>query len=208
MVAAGAAVIALLAFVMLRGSGPPALAGTELDGVPAPDFTLTDYRGETVTLSDFRGKVVILTFIYTNCPDVCPTIAHNLQTAYEQLPAERQDDVAMIAVTIDPEQDTPQALREFSERHGLGENASWYALRGDPATLERVWQAYGIYPGMRLATPAQEHRKHVEGTPTAGGGMGHTDAIFVIDPDGRQRVLMRSYLDPAAVAHNIEALAD
>ena len=202
-VGVAAAIIAALALVLLRGSDAPALAGTELDGRPAPDFTLTDYRGQTVSLSDFRGKVVVLTFIYTACPDVCPVIARNLQTAYEQLPAERQDDVVLIAITVDPERDTPQALEEFSERNGLAENPSWYALRGDPAALEPVWQAYGIYPGAMLATPA-----HGEGTPAAGGGQGHTDAIFVIDPDGRQRALLRGYFEPASVAHNIEVLAD
>lgn len=203
MVAVGALVIALVALVMLRSSGAPALAGTELDGRPAPDFTLTDYRGQTVSLSDFRGKVVVLTFIYTECPDVCPVIARTLQTAYEQLPEERQDDVALIAITVDPGRDTPQALQEFSERHGLADNPNWYALRGDPTTLEQVWQAYGIYPGAMLATPT-----HGAGTPETGGGQGHTDAIFVIDPDGRQRALLRAYFEPAAVAHNIEVLAD
>ena len=202
MVAVGALVVALFALVMLRSSGEPALAGTELDGRPAPGFTLTDYRGQTVSLSDFRGKVVVLTFVYTNCSDVCPVIARNLQTAYEQLPEERQDDVAIIAITVDPERDTPHALQVFSERHGLDDNPSWYALRGDPGTLEQVWQAYGIYPGAMLATPT-----HGAGTPEASGGQGHTDAIFVIDPDGRQRALLRGYFEPAAVAHNIEALA-
>ena len=205
MVAIVAGVVAVVALFMLRSGDAPALAGTELDGRPAPDFTLTDYRGQTVSLSDFRGKVVVLTFIYTECPDVCPVIARNLQTAYEQLPEGLRDDVALVAITVDPERDTPQALREFSERYGLAENPNWYALRGEPAALERVWQAYGIYPGTNSATPVHEHR---EGTPAAGGGEGHTDAVFVIDPDGRQRVLMRAYLEPASVAHNIEVLAD
>lgn len=205
MVAVSAAVIAALALVMLRSGGEPALAGTELDGRPAPDFTLTDYRGQAISLSDFRGKVVVLTFIYTQCPDVCPVIARNLQTAYEQLPAERQDDVALVAVTVDPERDTPRALEEFSERHGLDGNPSWYALRSDSAPLEPVWRAYGVYPGMNLATPVHTHS---EGTFEPGGGEGHTDAVFVIDPDGRQRVLMRGYLEPASLVHNIEVLAD
>ncbi len=201
----GAATVALVALIMLRGSSAPALAGTELDGRPAPNFTLTDYRGQPVSLSDFRGKVVVLTFIYTDCPDVCPVIARTLQTAYEQLPVETRDKVALVAITLDPGRDTPQALKEFSERHGLADNPNWFALRGDPMTLERVWQAYGIYPGTNLATPVDEHGP---ATPAAGGGEGHTDAIYMIDPEGLERVFLRAYLGPASVAYNIEVLAN
>ena len=208
-IAVGSLVVALFALAMLRGSDAPTLAGTELDGRPATGFTLTDYRGQTVSLSDLRGKVVVLTFIFTNCPDVCPATARNLSVAFEQLPEEKRDRVALVAITVDPERDTPQALREFSERHGLAENPSWYALRGDPATLEQVWRAYGVYPGTVPATPAHEHSAgQALETPAPGGGQGHTDAVYLIDSDGRQRVLMRSYTDPASLAHNIEVLTD
>lgn len=198
-------VLALFALVMLRSSGEPALIGTEIDGRAAPNFSLIDQRGQTVSLGDFRGQVVVLTFIYTQCADVCPVIARNLQSAYEQLPEEQRENVALIAITLDPERDTPAALREFSERHGLADNSNWHALRGDPVALAPVWQAYGVYPGMNLATPMHAHD---EGTPARGGGEGHTDAVFVIDPDGRQRVLMRAYIEPASVVHNIQALVD
>lgn len=206
---AGSLVVALFALIMLRSSGEPALVGTDLDGKPAPDFSLTDYRGQTVSLSDLRGQAVVLTFIYTNCPDVCPVTARNLQTAYEQLPEEKRDDVALVAITVDPERDTSEALRTFSERHGLAENPSWYALHGDRATLEPVWQAYGVYPGRIPATLAHEHSggKSPEASESS-GGEGHTDAIYFIDPDGRERVLMRSYADPAALVYNLEVLTD
>ena len=203
-IAAASLVVALFALVMLRSSGEPPLIGTPLDGRAAPDFTLTDYRGEPVSLRDLRGKVVVLTFIYTHCPDVCPVTARNLHAAYEQLSEEKRERVALIAITVDPERDTPEALRAFSERHNLAENPSWYALRGDPATLARVWQAYGVHPGTSPATPTHEHSA---GSPAkAGGGQGHTDAVYLIDTEGRQRVLMRSYSDPASLAQNIEAL--
>lgn len=56
----------------------PALIGIELDPQPAPDFQLTDHRGQPVDLSDFRGRAVALTFISTDCPDVCPLTAMNM----------------------------------------------------------------------------------------------------------------------------------
>lgn len=205
----GSIVMALLAFFILPGRREPALAGTELDGRPAPEFILTDYRGETVSLSDLRGKVVVLTFIYTNCPDVCPVIAQNLRAAYEQLSEEKRDDVALVVITLDPERDTPEALRAFSERHGLAENPNWYALRGDSATLERVWHAYGVYPGTNSATPAHEQTTARSlGSPVSGGGEGHTDAVYLIDPEGRERVLMRSYIGVDSLVHNLRVLAD
>ncbi|MBA3519262.1 MAG: SCO family protein [Rhizobiales bacterium] len=204
----GSGAIVLLALFVLRGSGEPVLIGTMLGGSPAPDFTLTDHRGKPVSLSDFRGKVIALTFIYTDCPDVCPITVKNLSAANEQLPEEKRDDVALIAITVDPKRDTQAALRAFSERHGLVENPNWYALRGDAATLERIWHAYGIYPGTRLATPVQEHTTPALGTPVPGGGQGHTDAIYLIDPEGRERVLMRSYIEVDSLVHNLRVLAD
>ncbi len=94
----GATVLIISAvLVVTRGMGgdESALAGTRLDGRQAPDFTLIDHRGQTVSLSDFRGKAVALTFIYTHCPDICPLVAENLRIAYELLPADVRDDVAL-----------------------------------------------------------------------------------------------------------------
>lgn len=182
--------------------GQAALVGTNLDRVPAPDFTLTDQRGQTVRLSDFRGKAVALTFIYTNCPDVCPLTAENFRVAYELVPAAERGNIALLAVTLDPARDTPQALQAFTATHGLSDNPSWFALSGDPAALEQVWQAYGIFPGTSEAPP------EATGAPMPGGGMGHTDGMFFIDPDGRERVFMRSSATPPEIAANLMAMLD
>ena len=207
--------LALLGVLVIRSSGEATLVGTDLDKRPAPDFTLTDQRGQTVSLSDFRGKAVVLTFIYTNCPDVCPTIARNLGTAYELLREETQDDVVLIAVTLDPVHDTQAALQEFSELHGLAGNPNWYALRGEREALEPVWQAYGIYAGKQPdpGTPhhdeaSPETTRSETSTPMSDYGQGHTDAIYMIDPEGRQRVFLRSGIDPSVLAANLEALAN
>jgi protein SCO1/2 len=173
------------------------LTGTILDESPAPDFTLTDHRGETVSLGDFEGRAVALTFIYTNCPDVCPLTAENLRAAYDLLDEETQDDVALLAVTVDPERDTAGALQAFSDRHRLGDNPNWHALTGDQAALEAVWSAYGIDPGSML---------NREGAGDDHTLLAHSDAVYVIDAEGRRRVLMRSDFDPAAMAANLESL--
>jgi protein SCO1/2 len=195
----GAAVL-LVVFVVSRSA--PALSGTTLDGRAAPDFTLIDQHGRTVSLRDFRGKAVALTFIYTHCPDVCPLTAENLRTAYELLPEAARDDVALVAITLDPARDTQQALQQFSATHGLADNPHWFALRGDPKALSQIWDDYGIYPGVILATP--------EGTsmPALGGGEGHTDGLYIIDPEGRERAFLRSSATPLDIAGNLVALLD
>ncbi len=60
-------------------------------------------------MGDQRGKLVLLTFLYTNCPDVCPLITQNLNEALQMLGAKR-DDVRVLAVSVDPEGDTPSRL--------------------------------------------------------------------------------------------------
>lgn len=182
-----ALVIAIAAVVLWPGN-ETRLTGTDLGAQVAPDFTLTDQRGETVSLADLEGKAVALTFIYTSCPDVCPLIAEKLRWAYDALPEDQRDDVALLAVTVDPETDTAEALTAFSEAHHLADNPNWHALRGDRATLEAVWMAYGVYGGS--------------------SGMGHTDAVYVIDPAGQERVFMRSDFEAEALVHNLKAVLE
>ena len=171
---------------MLGSCGSPALAGTDLQKSPAPDFTLTDGpTGDVVALSALRGKVVVLTFLYTNCPDVCPLTAEKLRDARDRVgqPA----DLALVAVSVDPRQDTPQATREFVRAHRL--DGAMRFLIGDAAALARVWQVYGI-----AAIPAEE------------SSVVHNDAIYLIDKQGRERSLLHSDVDVGALAASLRVL--
>jgi protein SCO1/2 len=195
------------AVTLLAGCGGAApLVGTALDGAPAPDFALTDFRGGAVALSDLRGKAVALTFLFTTCPDVCPLTAETLRTAYELLPADARERVALVAVSVDPARDTPAALAAFSARHGLAGNPAWFALGGTREALQPVWAAYGIDSGAVLGRSHADHAGDV--SPAADGYLlAHTDALYLIDPEGRERAFARSDVDPGALAASIAALA-
>lgn len=163
-----------LAASIACGAPAPTLAGTDLGGGGAPDFTLTDGRtGAPLALSDLRGKVVVLSFLYTRCPDVCPLTAAEFRATQRELGADA-DGVVFVAVSTDPDGDTPQAVQAFSRDHGL--DRGWHYLIGSRAQLSGVWQDYGI-----LANPDPE-------PPT----VTHTDAVYLIDEQGRERVLLRS----------------
>ncbi len=116
-------------------------------GEPAPDFELKDADGRTVRLSDLRGQVIVLNFIYTTCPDVCPLHAERIaevQAMVNQTPM--KDLVRFISITPDPETDTPQALRDYGPAHGL-DPANWvFATSGPerPAATRRLAERYGL----------------------------------------------------------------
>ncbi len=191
------------------GSSGNKLTGTSLDKTPAPDFTLTDQRGQSVQLSSLRGHAVVLTFIYTNCTDICPLIAEKLHSAYELLSPSQQQNVDMLAVTVDPARDDEAALQKFSETHSLADTANWHAMTGDANTLAKVWSDYYIdASGMILedATPEPGATPTPESTP-GDAPPAHTDAIFLIDKDGNERVLLRSTVDYKSIAADLKTLS-
>jgi protein SCO1/2 len=152
------------------------LSGTELPGKDAPDFTLTDgLTGEAVTLSSLRGNVVALAFLYTHCPDACPLTAAQFRAAQKTLGADASR-VRFVAVSVDPEGDTPTAIRKFSGDHDLKDN--WRYLVGPRPALEAVWALYGVGSFADPTPPFVDHN----------------DAIYVIDPQGRERELVHSDL--------------
>lgn len=223
---------AILMLIIASCSDEPELIGTDMESQEAPPFTLTDHRGDTVTLEDLQGKAVAMTFIFTNCPDVCPLIINRMEVAYEQLSDDARDDVAMVAVTVDPERDDPATMGEYLQSRGVSDIDKWYGLTGDIETLEPIWEAYFVTPGEQYPadpevqeaidagehdheefieegleeTPENDHSTPEEEENTA-YWLAHTDVIYVIDPENRVQVLMRSGDTPEDLAHNLEILA-
>ena len=101
----------------LQSNNDLELYGTEYKNPPdAPDFTLLNQHGESVTLSDYSDKVVVVAFIYTSCPDVCLAISANLAWVYENL-GEYSDDVVILSITIDPARDTVERFAQWTEAY-------------------------------------------------------------------------------------------
>jgi protein SCO1 len=123
------------------GPGPPFAGPTLTHPAPPPDFALRDQYGHLVRLSALRGKVVLLTFLYTHCPDVCPLTANNLNSVLARLGPARAD-VRVLAVSVDPKGDTPTAVKAFIRSHRL--RPQFHYLTGTEKVLRSIWRAYKV----------------------------------------------------------------
>src|SRR6266700_4160858 len=97
-----------------------------------PDFTLQDAGGRVLGLADLHGKVVVLHFIYTSCPDVCPLHSERIaeiQTMVNQSPMKQQ--VEFVTITTDPSKDRGAVLTDYGSSHGL-DAANWIFLTTTP----------------------------------------------------------------------------
>jgi len=181
-------ITAALLAMLLAGCAPAKLVGEPMPGAVAPDFTLTDGpTGQVVTLSALQGRVVLLTFLYTSCPDVCPLTAETIRNARDQL-GDSAKDVEFLAVSVDPIGDTPSATRSFVQEHRL--EAKLRYLIGPKAALSRVWLAYGI----AQAVSAPE--------------VLHSDVIYLIDKKARGRILLHSTIAPETLASDLRILVN
>ena len=180
--------IVALALVLVACSAPK-IVGTEITPTGAPDFTLVDgLTGRTTTLSAQQGKVVVLSFLYTHCPDVCPLTAEEFRQAQQKLTDDERDRTVFVAVSVDPRQDTPEAVQTFAKDHGL--TKGFIFLIGAAAQLQAVWSAYGIRTETDPSTPE----------------VGHSDAIYLLDRKGRARVLVHSNIAATDLATDVKLL--
>jgi protein SCO1/2 len=162
-------------------------AGSELTPPrKAPPIALHDAHGRAVTLASQRGRYVLVTFLYTRCPDVCPLIAENLNAALRRLGADRSR-VRVLAVSVDPKSDTAAAVRAYARRMHLLPQFRY--LIGSPAALRTVWNAW-----------------HVTTLHPSPGVVDHVTYTALVDPKGSERVLYGSSVRATQVLHDLRVL--
>ena len=142
------------------------------------DFSLTGPEGKTVSLEDFRNKVVLIYFGYTFCPDVCPITLSNLKMLMLSL-EEKAEDVQVIFISIDPERDTFQKLKDYVPYF----HPTFIGLTGSEAELASVAKKYQTF----------YLKQKVESE--AGYLMAHSDVVILVDQNGRFRGRYKSKYD-------------
>jgi protein SCO1/2 len=136
----------------------------------APEFALTSQNGTPVALADFRGKVVAVTFIYTSCIDTCPVLTALMADVQDKLGPDFGKRIAFVSITVDPERDTPEVLKQYAETFGADLNG-WAFLTGDPVAIQEVVLRYGAFAAKN-----------------ADGQVDHTFLTSIVDRSGTLRV--------------------
>lgn len=188
--AAGAALSLLLAGCQPASPPEPTFLATDITGAAfARDFSLTDHNGQVRTLADFRGQVVAIFFGYTHCPDVCPTTLADFAAALQQL-GDQAERVQVLFVTVDPQRDTPELLREFVPAF----NPSFLGMYTDADSLRKLAQEYKVvYEKSSVRGPQDYLIDHSAGT-------------YVYDVQGRIRLLVPYGSDAASIAQDLRTL--
>ena len=123
-----------------------------------------------VSLHDFRGKAVAVTFIFASCTDTCPLLTDNMARVQDKLGSTFGSRIAFVSITVDPERDTPEVLRQYAQNFGANLKG-WAFLTGDPGAIREVERKYGVFAKK-----------------TASGDVDHTFLTSLIDPKGNLRV--------------------
>jgi protein SCO1/2 len=206
------ALLALLALVVLAGivalltiggssaSPPPGgkqiarsqfrSAGVLSPPRTAPPLALRNYLGQPINIDAYRGKAVLVTFLYTNCPDVCPLITANLRVAQNVMGPALAAKAQFIAVSVDPRGDTPRAVGAFLARHAMTGRMQY--LIGSASQLARVWSAWGVGSERDAQRPEL---------------VNHSGLVYGVTASGKQATIYAANFLPADIAHDVPLLA-
>ena len=177
----------------LDAGSPSPFRGTDLGFSSSPDLRLTDHSGTLFELDGKSGDVTLVSFMFTECKDICLISEADLALIRDSLTSEEVEKISLISVTLDPENDDVETLAEWVEEW----NYTWPHLTGDRTELEVVWNAWGAF--VRSSNDSQ-------GTETT-MDLNHTAPLFILDNYGRMRVLHQIGWTPEDVLHDLRVLS-
>jgi protein SCO1/2 len=168
-----------------RGDGQLPVIG------PAPPFTLTSQDNKPVSVADFHGKVVAVTFIYTGCPDICPLLTQKMVDVQDALGALFGDKITFVSISLDPEHDTPEVLKDYAQFWGA-KLEGWSFLTGSPEAIRDVTRHYGVFFAKK-----------------EDGSVEHSQLTTLIDGDSQIRVqYLGALFDPEEFRRDLTSLVD
>jgi len=193
-----AGVVALLTVGGSSGASNKSAAGHanfEAAGVltpitQAPPLALRNYLGQPVNMASYRGKAVLVTFLYTHCPDICPLITSQLRVAQNLMGSATASKAQIIAVSVDPRGDTRSAVAAFLARHEMTGRMQY--LVGSSQELAAVWKAWGV--GSERDAQKPEF-------------VNHSGLIYGIGGSGKRITIYAPSFQPAEIAHDVPLLA-
>jgi protein SCO1/2 len=178
----------IICSVLAGCDGRSPFRSTDITGAPyGQRLELTDHTGKPRRLEDFRGKAVVLFFGFTHCPDVCPTTLADISQAVKSLGPDAER-VQVLMVSVDPERDTPESLGKYVSAF----DPRFLGLRGEPEATQKAAAEFKIY---------FEKRKQGESY-----SVDHSAQSYVIDPQGRLRLLVRHDRIAQDLAPDLQAI--
>ena len=148
----------------------PAAPGRQAVNIAVPDFELKDQDGKAFHFASARGEVVLITFIFTTCPDVCPLLTAKFAAIQRDLERRKIADYHLLSITTDPERDTSPVLKAYASRF-KAQTERWSFLTGTRQDLAKIWKAFGLNVVKNQS-----------------GQIQHTTFTTVVDRQGNRRV--------------------
>jgi protein SCO1/2 len=165
----------------------------------APQFELVDQTGRPFSSTHLTGKVVVANFVFTTCTDICPLLTATMAQVRDQLRQAKLlgDKAVIVSFSVDPENDTPDALATYGERFGAAPT-EWRFLTGQRQAIDDL-----LIGGFKVGRPPPAAR-----TPGGAPEIIHTNRFALIDPKGQVRAMYSGDdLNVATVVEEVRRLA-
>jgi protein SCO1/2 len=140
-----------------------------------PEFSLVDQDGKPFGSAQLSGQVYIASFFFTSCRSICPAIMHGMGRLQKGFEEREIQGIRLVSITVDPEHDTPEALRKYGTDLGV-RPSRWTLLTGDPESIRRV-----VVDGFK--TPMDR----APGGPETPMDIAHTGKVVLVDGSGNVR---------------------